>query len=118
MISTILIFIAALYATMLVTWTFYLALMSVKKEYERLKKENKDFTIYQKVFLIPMAFLGYISDVCMNLFVGTVSFFELPKELLFTSRCQRHLNKDNRQGKVARFFCKEYLDPYDDGGHC
>ena len=63
---------------------------------------------------------GLVLDFLVNIIVGTIAFYELPKEFLFTNRCSRHINGNNALFKHrASWFCKNWLDPYDIGGsHC
>jgi len=120
-ISNILI-VAFCYITMSATWTFYLAIMSIKKEHLKLKEQGKDFTWPQKIFIYPMLFLGFGIDVFLNATVGTIIFLELPrydiKEVLFTGRVSRWNDDKGWKGATARYFCKTFLDPFDIGGHC
>lgn len=63
-------------------------------------------------------YVGLVLDVLLNIFVMSVVFVELPKELLTTSRIRRH--KFGSQGwrkRVALWFCRNYLTPFD-SGHC
>lgn len=108
----------AAYVVWFTTWTLYLAVMNLKMERDRLKLEGKDFTIEQKIFGYPMLLIGLCMDVVMNFFVGTILFLEIPKEMLLTTRCQRHMKDDTKRGKMARWICKHFLDPFEIGGHC
>lgn len=65
------------------------------------------------------AAVALVSDVLFNFVFGTVSFLELPQEWLFTYRCSRHLKDRGWRGKIARWFCRNFMDPFDpDGRHC
>lgn len=104
------------------TWTSYLAAMHLKEERDRLKLEGKDFTKPQKFFGIPLIIRGLFIDVLLNVVVGTVCFFEVPrydkKEWLFTGRVSRWNDGNSKRAKIARWFCREFLDPFEKGGHC
>jgi len=112
----------AMYFTMSKTWEYYLAMMHLKEERDRLKAEGKDFSIEQKIFGYPMLVRGLLWDVFLNSFVGTFFFAEPPrydkKEWLFTGRVSRWKDTYGKRGKIARWFCKHFLDPFEKGGHC
>lgn len=93
------------------TWIFYLAVMSLKRERTNLSRT----AVY---LAMPVLILGYVMDVIFNMTVGMVIFLEPPHELLFTSRCKRWLSQKTWEGSLARWFCRNLLDPFDDGGHC
>lgn len=69
------------------------------------------FAIPTIVFMLPFYWL-------LNISLGSLLFLEFPRSLAFTKRCQRHMNDDTWRGKLARFWCKNFLDPFEDGGHC
>lgn len=106
-----------LYLSMFITWLFYLAVMHIKKV-----KNQLEFV--EKLFAYPMLYIGLFIDVMFNITSGTVFFFEPPREFLFTSRCQRHLESKKTnfyaryQKRVAKYFCSKFMDPYDEDGHC
>jgi len=118
-----LIFILAFcYITLETTWLFYLAVMHLKEERDRLKKLGKDFTTSQKIFGYPILGIGLIIDVFLNFTVGSISFIEPPridkKEWLFTARVSRWNDTDGWRGDLARWYCSNFLDPFEKGGHC
>jgi len=109
--------------TMEITWLFYLAVMHLREERDRLKKLGKDFTIAQKIFGYPILGLGLIIDVFLNVTVGSISFIEPPriitkKEWLFTGRVSRWNDTGGWRGDLARWYCSNFLDPFQKGGHC
>jgi hypothetical protein len=52
--------------------------------------KREALTLFWKVHLLPLAVAGFVLDVAFNLSFGSAMFIELPRELLFTSRCKRH----------------------------
>ena len=93
-------------------WLQYLAVMNLKENRSKL-------TITAKLWAYPMLLIGMLSDVIFNVVIGTIVYIELPGELLFTTRCELHLNEPGWRGKVARWFCRNFMDPYDpQGSHC
>lgn len=112
----------AMYFTMYKTWSYYLAVMHLKEERDKLKSEGKDFTVEQKVFGYPTLIIGLGWDILLNFLVGSIMFLELPrydlKEYLFTGRVSRWNDTGGWRGDLARWFCRHYLDPFERGGHC
>jgi len=95
-------------------WVFYLAVMN-------LKRNEAQLTPVAKAFGYPILWLGLVLDFLFNVIVGTVVFVELPKEWLLTGRLQRHLRdgKEDWRDGVARWFCHNFLNPFDPSGkHC
>jgi hypothetical protein len=105
-------FIAFIYLFFLTTWIFYLAIMN-------LKRNRSEITFVAKLFAYPTVVVGWLWDCVFNIVVGTILFLELPRELLFSERCERHLKDDSWRGREARFWCRNLLDPFDPSGiHC
>lgn len=72
-------------------------------------------------FKVPLAIggvIGWLLDVVLlNWFVGTLFvFYELPRELTFTSRLKRHSRGLGRWRKRAEWWC-EQINKFDQG-HC
>jgi hypothetical protein len=104
--------IGVLYLFMYVTWLYFLAVMN-------LDRKKDELTLPAKVFAWPIFIVGFALDVSFNLTVGTLSFLELPHELTFSERCSRHINESGWRGDVARWWCDNYLNPFDKSGkHC
>lgn len=104
--------VVGIYLHMMVTWLFYLAVMN-------LDRRKDELTWKQKIFTYPILWVGLLLDVSFNLIEGTVMFMELPRETLFTPRCARHIHDPGWRGSVVRFWCHNFLNPYDkSGNHC
>ena len=96
------------------TWIFYVAFMHLK-EHEHEVKDKLGILWYG---LAPIFIFALLLDVLFNFIWGTIIFLEIPRELLFTSRCQRHLKES--QGwrlRNAHFVCTYLLNPFDPE-HC
>lgn len=108
---TVLLTAAGLYILMLVTWLFYLAAMSLIP----IKDQLTGFVKFNGYILIS---IGVTLDISVNLIIGTLLFLELPKELVFTKRLQRHKLDDTAwKYKVACWLCTNLLNPFDHN-HC
>lgn len=96
-----------------VTWIFYLAVMNLKRNQDKL-------TFAAKLIAYPVAFVGVLSDALFNVLLGTLFFVELPKEWLFTHRLERHIQQSaGYRLRFAMWFCINLLDPFDPAGeHC
>lgn len=94
------------------TWVLYVAIMSLKT-----RRDAGTLPWPAKLIGYPVLFVGLAFDVAFNWLVGSAIFFELPHELLFTARCQRHYPTDTWRGATARWLCTNLLDPFDKG-HC
>lgn len=70
------------------------------------------------VFIAPTAVVMIPFYVMLNLSLGSLFFLEFPRSLRFTERCQRHMDDDTWRGSQARWWCRNFLDPFEEGGHC
>jgi len=103
-----------IYLIAMITLVFYLAIMNLKRNRARINKVNG-------IFFWQIIIVGLLFDVAMNLIVGTLFFRELPRELVFTSRLQRHLKESHGwRLRMAAWWCEHLLDPFDPSpsGHC
>jgi hypothetical protein len=98
------------------TWKSFLALMALNANLPALKNSTGS----ARDFGYLMLFEGAVYDFLLNVVVGTIAFAEPPQEWLFTVRCERHLTDppDSLSWHRADWFCKNWLDPYQIGGHC
>lgn len=104
--------IIGLYLLFFGTWLFYVAFMHLKK-YKTMLSEIK-FLYYG---VQPFFILALIMDVLFDKIIGTIYFRELPREWLFTARCQRHMKGSGIQLRRATFVCTYLLNPFDEN-HC
>ena len=77
-------------------------------------KERGSLTAYWSVILLPLALAGLILDAAFNLTFGTVLYRELPRELLFTARCKRHIAGEGSRQRMAAFWQRQ-LNQFDPG---
>ena len=102
-----------LYSLFYGTWIFYVAFMNIKEHQDFLKlKLGLLWNGLRPVFIVAL-----LMDVLFNFIIGTLYYREFPKELLFTSRCHRHLKGTGIQLARAQQVCAILLDPFD-SGHC
>jgi len=96
-----------------ITWVFYLAIMNLRRNKARLSK-----TVLRLSY--PIVIAGSLLNITFNFIVGTVVFYEPPREWFFTDRCQRHQERSKgTRLRRANWFCANILDPFDlNGKHC
>lgn len=94
-------------------WWYYRAAMWLKGRRRALEGGNR------LVLAAAWAFvgLGLVLDALYNLIAGTLMFLDPPRELLFTSRLKRYRAGTGWRARLAGWFCRELLNPYDPG-HC
>lgn len=78
------------------------------------KARRAELSIYWRVMLWPLATIGLVLDVAFNVTFGTLMFRELPRELLFTSRCKRHFHGRGRRQRLAAWWARQ-LNQFDPG---
>lgn len=103
--------------SILLTWyvvaTAFVGVMHAKK----VLASGQNIAFVFKAPLVLTAIIGILADIAFNLSVGTIIYKELPKELLFTARCKRHLNGGSSWRKErATWWCNE-MHKFDEG-HC
>lgn len=69
---------------------------------------------YWFVTLLPLTVGALVLDVLFNLTFGTLLYLELPRELLFTTRCKRHIEGEGRRYRMAAFWQRQ-LNQFDPG---
>lgn len=92
-------------------WILYLAVMN-------LSRAHRLGTISRLAFFcgIPLLLLGLLVDTLVNLFVMTLLFADLPRELLVTSRLQRYAKGAGWRRRAALWFADHFLDDFDPSG--
>jgi len=64
--------------------------------------------LFWTVNVLPWAVLGLVLDVVFNATAGVVCFAELPREILFTNRVQRHVDEsDGRRLAIALWWMRQ-----------
>lgn len=83
-------------------------------------RDNTGVPLPAKLFFYPTLAVMIPFYVLLNWTLGNVLFVELNFHPQFTDRCNRHLaGGDGWRKKMAAFWCRNYLDPFDpSGGHC
>lgn len=91
-----------------VVWA-YIAVMHAKAVNER-----SGLSLFWKVHVLPLAVVGLVLDGVFNLTFGTLMFRELPHELLFSARVQRHARRQpaDRRRDLAMFWARQ-LNTFD-----
>jgi hypothetical protein len=106
------------FAFMNATLLMFLAIMSLKSARDAGKLDHISRPIY--LLFEVYAVVGVVLDVILQITIGTLIFVELPREPLFTGRCERHEadDGDGWRKSLAFWLCHNLLDPFQQGGHC
>lgn len=99
------------YAFIVTTWLFYVAIMHLIQVRDRLHP-------IAKIHAYVLAGIGVTLNAILNIVVATVLFADLPREPGLTKRLKRY--KKGPEGwrkKVAVWICEHALDQFD-SGHC
>jgi len=122
---------------LIVLWVVFVAIMNIMRVREHL-------TLPAKLVAYPVGAVGYVFDIVANVVVGSLIFFELPDKptidghkmfvimghhfnigipnfepITFSGRCSKHCGKESWRGTQARWWCDNFLDPFDPSGkHC
>jgi uncharacterized membrane protein YhaH (DUF805 family) len=116
MIALIATYVAISIALFLLTAVFYIAVMKLRdvRDSGELAKLHWSVTVTAYTLL----WIGLVLDMLLNWVVMTLVFVELPQEVLTTQRVRRHkFHSTGWRQKVALFFCRNYLTPFD-ANHC
>lgn len=98
------------------TAVFYVAVMHFKQVRDSGVLDTLNWT--SKLVAYSTLYIGLVLDMLLNIFVMTVVFLELPKELLTTGRIRRHkFGSRGWRKRLAIWFCRNYLTPFDKR-HC
>jgi len=100
-----------------VFWGLYVLVMGVYRAHLSGRLSRAAYA-----FGLPWVVIGYLVDVVANIFVATLLFLELPRELLVTDRLQRYIKTEGTSAwrrSIAVWVCDDLLDIFDPSGdHC
>lgn len=100
-----------------ILYIFYLAYctLRVAKDNGKLAKAPK----IVKGIAYSILFIAVILDGLFNVTFGSIVFLEPPeiKRLMFTARCAKWREDKGWRGKIARWVCDGWLNPFEEG-HC
>ena len=109
--NLILFYIAVIYAT----WVFYTSVMCLR----RARDEGRITPVIRPVAVLTL-YIGLILDMILNT-IMSLPFLEFPRwlegEILLTSRLKRLVKGGGWRAKQAKFWCSNFLEPFDQG-HC
>lgn len=101
-------------------WLLYLAVMALKAAHEA-----KILPMTTRLLAYPAVGFAYLFDVLvLQIVIGSILFLEPPLlnkgEWTLSQRLGRLNDGGGWRGGVARWMCKNLLDPFDikGGGHC
>ena len=112
-------FIIASVVWVYILFIFYLAYVTIRRQLSSdgtLGKFDKAPLLVRGVAW-SILILGIILDILFNWVVGSILFLELPTTLTFTARCSKWMKSPTWRGKIARWFCDSWMNPFEDN-HC
>lgn len=101
------------FASIYTLWVFYLAVMNLKRA-----KDAGTIPRTALWFGYPVLLAGLLIDLFVNVFVATVIFLDLPRELTMTARLKRYVREQpgTWRASVAVWFAANLLDAFDPSG--
>ena len=98
-------------------FTFYLSYCALNVAYKNGKLKAAPKLVQAVCWLIFIVAL--VLDVVFNVTLGSLVFLELPerRRLTFTMRCKKHMADAGWRGRLARWVCEGWLNPFE-AGHC
>lgn len=108
-------YVALAYSLMIVTWLFYLAVMSLAPHRDKLHP-------VAKAHAYVLLAIGLALDLVLNVVVASVLFAKYPEDWLLTGRLTRYCQDTTERPwrrALSGWLCRNLLDPFDTkGGHC
>jgi hypothetical protein len=106
---------ALIILALLVLWVFFLAYSALLPRWAKLPPEVK-------LAGVLVVAVGLVVDVVINL-SASFPLAELPQEWTFSQRMGRYkawapLRPDHWRVRLACYLCANWLDPFENGGHC
>lgn len=110
-------------------WLHYL----IYSAYREAILDKRVIPTLARVLVSPLLLVFGLMDIIFNVLIGWIAFGEAPlagwtfnapsfldnlETWGLTNRCDRHLDDSGWRGKLARFLCSQFLDPFQTGGHC
>lgn len=94
-----------------VTWIYYVAIIRLYREKDKLSTVAYGMTILGALVGVPL-------DISLNL-ICSVMMLDVPKEVTLSQKLSRLNDTGGWRGDVSRWICAELLDPFDPRGfHC
>lgn len=108
---------ACILGSVVVMWALYLMYCAINAS----RKSGKFALTPWPVRAMSYALLlvAATADALFNVTIGTVLFLEWPswRRIMFTKRCAAHLDADTWRGRIARWVCESWLNPFE-SDHC
>ncbi len=92
-------------------WLLFLSCMALKWRWQVLSKPVKAASL-------PAVVVVGIVDIVFNLTLGSLIFWDRPRQWTFSQRVSRYKGLSDWRAPVARWICSNLLDPFEVGGHC
>lgn len=93
-------------------WVFYLALMTLKRSRDEGKLTGVPYAL-----AVPVLFVGYLLDFYVTVTLGSIVFFDLPRETTFTARLKRYATTPGNWRFTLTVWFATLLDRFDPDGY-
>jgi len=101
-----------IYPILVFTWFAYLAIMNMLPYRKKMHPVAKFHFYLLAIIFVPL-------DVALNWILGTIIFFEIPREFMLTTRLSRIKKEHTYRAKIAHWVCEHLLNQFDPRGkHC
>lgn len=105
-------------------WLYFILVVSFKTARDNGELKNPIVQFHAGIVLAS----GVVFYVLLNLTLGSVVFLDPPREWQFTKRCRRYISGGSQvltwewlmryRAAFAEWLCRNWLDPFEPGGHC
>ena len=102
-------------ALVFITFLLYLAYVTLRVAHDNGKLKRAPIPVRIVCYAILTA--AVVCDAVFNVTLGSLLFLEPPRQWLFTERCALHRHEDGWRGRLARWVCEGWLNPFE-AGHC
>ena len=98
---------------LVIGWFLLIGAFILVMHVKHLRDDGTKLTLFWKVNIWPWAIVGIALDIAFNLIAGTILYLELPRELMFTSRCKRHIDSQDWRRSIALWWQRQLnqIDP-------
>lgn len=106
--------VAIIYLFVLVCWALYLSVMQLRRVRDSLHP-------VAKANAHVLLFIGLLFDLVLNVVIGSILFWDVPREWTLTKRLKRcHIEfAGTWRVSIARWICAHLLNQFDStGDHC
>lgn len=106
---TLLLVVLGTFLTVLTLWVFFLAYSALLPRIQVLRPEVRTLGYF-------IVLVGFLIDVIFNWTIGLL--LGVTSDITFSQKCGTLKKGSGWRVPVANYFCTNWLDPFQLGGHC